>query len=262
MTLATVLPHQRAGAGVPLVLVHGYLGGSRQWAQEIAHFSGGFDVIAPALPGFAEASDLQACNRIGDMADAVIALLDDLQVKQFILLGHSMGGMIAQEMAAKVGNRVLGLILYGTGPVGLLPDRFESIEVSRERLINDGVETTSRRIAAKWFRDGDAARGFDLVAKIGSATSREAALAGLDAMAHWDGRGALETLTMPTLILWGELDQSYRWNQIDLLWRRLPNAQLAVIPGASHAASLEKPHLFLAVLDDFLNTLQVCKTGQ
>ncbi|WP_439154751.1 alpha/beta fold hydrolase [Yoonia sp.] len=255
MNPATVLPHQRAGAGVPLVLVHGYLGGSQQWAQEIAHFSAHFDVIAPALPGFAEASELHACNRIGDMADAVIALLDDLQVTEFILLGHSMGGMIAQEMAAKVGDRVLGLILYGTGPVGLLPDRFEPIDVSRERLIAEGVEKTSRRISATWFREGEKATGFELVAGIGSATSREAALAGLDAMAHWDGRGALQALTMPTLILWGELDQSYRWSQIELLWRTLPNAQLAVIPGASHATSLEKPHLFNAVLEDFLRVL-------
>lgn len=251
----TMLPHRRAGAGVPLVLVHGYLGGSQQWAQEIEHFRTHFDVIAPDLPGFAQASELHACNRIEGMADAVIALLNDLQVADFILLGHSMGGMIAQEMASKIGNRVRALILYGTGPVGLLPDRFEPISVSRERLIAEGVEKTSRRISATWFRDGERATGFELVAGIGSATSREAALAGLDAMAHWDGRSTLKALTMPTLILWGELDQSYRWNQIELLWRTIPNAQLAVIPGASHATNLEKPHLFNAVIEDFLGIL-------
>ncbi|MBE0412765.1 alpha/beta hydrolase [Yoonia sp.] len=249
---ATLLPHQRAGAGVPLVLVHGYLGGSQQWAQEIAHFSTRFDVIAPALPGFADAAELHAKNRISDMADAIITLLDDLKLTRFILMGHSMGGMVAQEIAAKVGDRVLGLILYGTGPIGLLPDRFEPIEVSRQRLIADGVEKTSRRIAATWFRDGEAATGYELVAKIGSSTSREAALAGLDAMAHWDGRSALPFLTMPTLILWGELDRTYHWSQIELLWRMLPNAQLAVIPGAAHATNLEKPHLFNTVLEDFL----------
>lgn len=255
MTPLTVLPHRRAGAGVPLVLVHGYLGGSQQWSQEIEHFSTHFDVIAPDLPGFAEASQLHACNRIEDMADAVIALLDDLQITDFILLGHSMGGMIAQAMASKIASRVRGLILYGTGPVGLLPDRFEPISVSRERLLAEGVEKTSRRISATWFRDGERATGFELIARIGSATSREAALAGLDAMAHWDGRSTLKALTMPTLILWGELDQSYRWSQIELLWRTLPNAQLAVIPGASHATSLEKPHLFNAVVEDFLGVL-------
>ena len=253
MTMTPLLPHRRAGRGMPLVLIHGYLGGSKQWAQEIAHFSKHFDVIAPALPGFAEATDLPACERIGDMADAIIELLDQLDLTEFVLLGHSMGGMIAQEIAAKVGKRVLGLILYGTGPLGLLPNRFEPIEISRERLMADGVEATSRRIGATWFRDGEAATAFEMVASIGAATSREAALAGLDAMAHWDGRPALRDLEMPTLILWGELDQSYRWGQIEILWRTLPNAQLAILPGTSHAAHLEKPKLFKAILEDFLS---------
>ena len=247
-----MLPHRRAGTGTPLVLVHGYLGGSAQWQAQIAHLSGQFDVIAPCLPGYGNASDLPTCDRIGALADAVIGLLDDLGVAEFILLGHSMGGMIAQEIAAKVGNRVSRLVLYGTGPVGLLPDRFESIETSRERLCADGVEKTARRIAATWFREGEAAEGFALVAKIGARTTRQAALAGLDAMAHWDGRDALATLHMPTLVLWGERDRSYRWPQVEMLWKTLPDAQLAVMPGAAHAAHLEKPKLFHAILDDFL----------
>ena len=249
-----MLPHRRAGTGTPLVLVHGYLGGSAQWEAQIAHLSAGFDVIAPCLPGYGNASDLPTCDRIGALADAVIGLLDDLGVAEFILLGHSMGGMIAQEIAAKVGNRVSRLVLYGTGPVGLLPDRFESIETSRERLCADGVEQTARRIAATWFREGEAAQGFPLVAQIGALTTRQAALAGLDAMAHWDGREALATLHMPTLVLWGERDRSYRWPQVEILWKTLPDAQLAVMPGAAHAAHLEKPKLFHAILDDFLGT--------
>ena len=126
MNPATLLPHQRAGAGVPLVLVHGYLGGSQQWAQEINHFSAHFDVIAPALPGFAEASELHACNRIGDMADAVIGLLDDLQVTEFILLGHSMGGMIAQALSIGHPGRVRTLTsdVAGQPPVGFGVARF------------------------------------------------------------------------------------------------------------------------------------------
>lgn len=253
MSMDNTLPHRRAGKGMPLVLVHGYLGGSEQWIEEIAHFSANFDVIAPGLPGFGEASDLSACDRIGTMADAVLALLDQLGVGQFILLGHSMGGMIAQEMAAKAGDRITGLILYGTGPVGLLPDRFEPIEVSRQRLMADGVQETAKRIGATWFRKGEAAEGFALVAKIGACASRQAALAGLDAMANWDGRSALADLTMPALVLWGERDRSYSWSQVEMLWKSLPNTELAVMPGAAHAAHLEKPKLFHAILDDFLN---------
>ncbi|MEY8828496.1 alpha/beta fold hydrolase [Sedimentitalea sp. XS_ASV28] len=247
------LPHRRAGQGFPLVLVHGYLGGSAQWEAEIAHFCDRFDVIAPDLPGFGDASDQAGCDRIGDMADRTIGLLDELGVDAFILMGHSMGGMIAQEMAAKSGPRVSRLVLYGTGPLGLMPDRFEPIGVSRERLTSDGVAKTIERIGATWFRKGDASAGFRLIVEIGAKANQQAALAALDAMAGWDGRSALKALEMPTLVVWGHEDRSYRWPQVETLWKNLPNATLSVIPGASHAAHLEKPRLFQAILEDFLS---------
>lgn len=247
-----ILPHRRAGSGVPMVLVHGYLGGSEQWADEIAYFSKTFDVIAPDLPGYGEAATFPVLDRIGDMADAVIGLLDQLGVDRIILLGHSMGGMIAQEIAARIGDRVKRLILYGTGPLGLMPDRFEPITLSQQRLKEDGVARTAQRIGATWFCDGTQARGFELVASLGAQASDQAALAGLVAMTHWDGRDALKTLKMPTLVVWGDSDKSYRWPQVESLWRTLPNAQLAVIPGTAHAAHLEKPHLFHVILEDFL----------
>ena len=248
-----LLPHRRAGHGTPLVLVHGYLGGSAQWEAEIAHFSDRFDVIAPDLPGFGDASDRPGCASIGGMSDSVTPLLDRLKVDRFILLGHSMGGMIVQDIAAHVGPRVEKLILYGTGPLGLMPDRFEPIKLSRERLDRDGVEATIARIGATWFRQGEAAAGYPLVTRIDARANNAAALAALDAMSDWDGRPALATLGMPTLVVWGHEDRSYRWPQVESLWRGLPNATLSVLPGASHAAHLEKPRLFHAVLDDFLN---------
>ncbi|MDH5452400.1 MAG: alpha/beta hydrolase [Paracoccaceae bacterium] len=247
-----ILPHRRAGAGFPLVLVHGYLGGSEQWEAEIGHFSDRFDVIAPDLPGFGAAADLPALHRIGDMADAVIALLDQLGIKRFVLLGHSMGGMIVQDMAAKLGDRISRLILYGTGPLGLMPDRFEPIELSQNRLCQDGVAKTARRIGATWFCKGEQAPGFALVAKIGALAHNQAALAGLEAMTHWDGRDALNSLTTPVLVIWGDSDKSYRWPQVEMLWKTIPKANLSVMPAAAHAAHLEKPDLFHSILDDFL----------
>ncbi|MCL3883365.1 alpha/beta hydrolase [Marivita sp. GX14005] len=247
-----ILPHRRSGQGVPFVLVHGYLGGSAQWQAEIAHFSDRFDVIAPDLPGFGEASSLRGCDRIGDMAAAILGTLDGLGVTEFILMGHSMGGMIAQEIAARAGARVRKLILYGTGPLGLMPDRFEPIGLSRERLGSDGIARTVCRIGATWFRHGEEAPGFAVVTEIGQRANPQAARAALDAMAEWDGRAALSRLGMPTLVVWGHHDQSYKWPQVETLWRNLPNATLSVIPGASHAAHLEKPRLFHATIEDFL----------
>jgi pimeloyl-ACP methyl ester carboxylesterase len=252
LTAQSGLSYRRKGRGTPLVLVHGYLGGAAQWQAEIARFADRFDVIAPDLPGFAGSADLPPADRIAQFAAAVVALLDDLGVDRFTLLGHSMGGMIVQDIAATHPDRITRLVLYGTGPLGLMPDRFEPLETSRERVRCDGVAQTIRRIGATWFREGAAAQGFGIVAELGAQASEAAALAGLDAMSHWDGRGALVRLTMPTLVLWGDGDRSYRWPQVEALWQGLPDAALAVMPRTAHAAHLEKPALFHALIEDFV----------
>ncbi len=160
--------------------------------------------------------------------------------------------MIVQELAATHPDRIARLILYGTGPLGAMPNRFEPLETSRARLRSDGVAQTIRRIGATWFRQGAAAEGFEIVAALGAQATEAAALAGLDAMSHWDGRGALGRLTMPTLVLWGDGDRSYRWPQVETLWQGLPDAALAVVPGTAHAVHLEKPALFHALVEDFV----------
>ncbi len=237
---------------LPLVLIHGYLGGSVQWQNEVDALSRDFTVIAVDLPGFGHAAKDPSPATIGAFADHVLAALDARGVDEFVLLGHSMGGMIAQEIAHRAPARVARLVLYGTGPLGCMPDRFEPLEVSVERLAKDGVEKTARRIVATWFVEGEKHPGYRLLHHIGAETSAEAARSALQAMANWDGRSYLTRLGMPTLILWGDQDRSYRWPQVETLWKNLPNASLAVIPGASHVAHLEKPDVFMAILKDFL----------
>jgi len=251
--LTDQLPYLRAGRGPAFVLVHGYLGGAAQWQRELDHFAGRYDVIAPNLPGFGAAATHPGCGTIAGMAEAVFGLLDALAVDEFVLLGHSMGGMIVQEMARMRPQAVSRLILYGTGPLGLMPNRFEPLAASRDRLLADGVETTIARIGATWFKRGADAAGFPLVAEIGARASQQAAEAALGAMAQWDGRAALPRLAMPTLVVWGDADRSYRWPEVEALWINLPDSRLSVIPGAAHAAHLEKPALFRSLIEDFLS---------
>ncbi|MFN3847578.1 MAG: alpha/beta fold hydrolase [Paracoccaceae bacterium] len=250
----------RAGSGPVLVLVHGFLGGARQWEREIAHFSDRFDVIAPDLPGFGAAAHQPGRASIAGMAAAVFDLLDSLGVDRFILLGHSMGGMIAQEMAATRPQSVQRLVLYGTGPLGLMPDRFEPIPISQKRLRDEGIVRTSARIAATWFKNGSDAPAFQHIAEIGAEADISAAEAAFGAMAEWDGRAVLTRLTMPTLIVWGDADRSYRWPQVESLWTGLIDVRLSVIPGAAHAAHLEKPVLFLTTVEDFLSEVDAITT--
>jgi pimeloyl-ACP methyl ester carboxylesterase len=237
-----------------LVFVHGYLGGGLQWANQVEAFSGQFRVVTPDLPGYGENHTMTTPGTIREFAQYVLDELDRLEVKRFHLVGHSMGGMIVQEMVALSPERVDKLVLYGTGPVGIMPGRFETIDESRSGVQNKGVEETGRRIAATWFRHGESAGGYRVCAELAVKASLQAALAGLAAMENWSGVAALSKIASATLVLWGDGDRAYLWNQPEQLWREIAGAQLAVIPGCSHAVHLEKPHLFNAMLQDFLLT--------
>ena len=236
---------------MPLVFVHGYLGGSAQWAGQIEALGSSFRVVTPDLPGFGNNANQSAPESIGEFADSVLTQLRDQGIERFHLVGHSMGGMIVQEMTARAPEAVDHLVLYGTGPVGNMPGRFETIEQSRQRLMDDGVPTTGARIASNWFVEGCHGRGYDTCAQLAALANPQAASAALTAMENWSGAGLLPTIQARTLVLWGDLDKSYRWEQPRQLWQAIPNAGLAVIPGCSHAVHLEKPDLFNAVLLDF-----------
>jgi 2-hydroxy-6-oxonona-2,4-dienedioate hydrolase len=248
----TPLPHRRAGTGPTLVLVHGYLGGSAQWAAEIEAWRAHFDVVAVDLAGYGQARDRAAPTAMAAHAHAVLATLEALGITRFHLLGHSMGGMVAQEIVHQAPQRVARLVLYGTGPLGSIPGRFETMARSRERLAEDGVARTARRICATWLLDRDASPAFEPLAALAAMASAQAAEAGLWAMEGWDGRDRLAGIAAPTLVLWGEHDRSYGWPQVQALWQGIPGASLAVLPACAHALHLERPALFHALVREFL----------
>jgi pimeloyl-ACP methyl ester carboxylesterase len=209
------------------------------WDKQFSSFTGRFRCIAPNLAGFGDSAHLHAPDTIEGHASQVLQTLDDLGIGSFRLLGHSMGGMVVQQMAAMAPERISKLVLYGTGPVGLLPNRFESIETSRRRLAADGLEATARRVAATCVKEGAKA-------------TMQAALASLSAWEKWNGTAALANFNMPTLVVWGDGDKSYGWSQPESLWRGIPGCRLAVVPGCAHNVHMEKPRIFNALVKDFL----------
>ena len=235
-----------------LVFVHGYLGGSAQWKDQVEAFSTHFQVVTPDLPGFGLNRDQQAPESIGGFADYVLQWLTDQGVDKFDLVGHSMGGMIVQEMTARAPERVYLLVLYGTGPVGLLSGRFETIEESRRRVVADGPEANGRRISATWFMKYEQSPNYHVCGDLAALASEQAALAALTAMETWSGEAALDNIGCPTLVLWGDNDRTYMWSQQERLWQGIKGARLSVIQGCAHAVHLEKPDLFNAVLKDYL----------
>ena len=240
------------GNGTPLVLVHGFLGSSDMWSPQIKFFKDNFRVIAPALPGFGKSNKLNSCDSINCMAKAILASLELKKIDNFNLLGHSMGGMIVQEMAKLAGEKILKLICYGTGPIGNIPGRFETIDESRKKLKMNGLEFTVNRIAKTWFVKEDKAEYFYLCEESGRQSSLEAADNSLVAMKNWSGINNLKNIENETLIIWGDQDKAYNFNQIETLNDNIPNSYLKIIKGCSHNVHLEKLDEFNKVVEEFL----------
>lgn len=240
------------GKGFPLVLVHGFLGSSKIWEPQIEIFKNNYRVITPDLPGCGKSNKVKSYNNIYDMAQTILDCLKEKKIEKFYLLGHSMGGMIVQEMAKLAGERIIKLICYGTGPVGDIPGRFETMEESRKKLKKNGLEITAHRIAKTWFIEKDKSKYFYLCEDAGKATSIVAADNALIAMKNWSGLENLKNIKNPTLIIWGDQDKAYNFNQVDTLNKNIPNSELKIIEGCSHNVHLEKPDEFNEVVKYFL----------
>tara|TARA_B110000438_G_scaffold281437_1_gene307596 strand:- start:698 stop:1450 length:753 start_codon:yes stop_codon:yes gene_type:complete len=240
------------GKGFPLVLVHGFLGSSEMWEPQIKFFREKYRVITPSLPGFGKSNKVKSLNSINEMAKTILKCLEKKKIDRFNLLGHSMGGMIVQEITKLASEKIAKLICYGTGPIGDIPGRFETIEQSRKKLKDNGLQVISNRIAETWFVNGNKSKYFHLCKKAGQATSFEAADNALIAMKDWSGIENLKNIKNLTLIIWGDKDKSYDFSQIEILNKNITNSKLKIIRGCSHNVHLEKPDEFNNCIIEFL----------
>ena len=241
------------GKGFPLVLVHGFLGSSKMWGPQIDFFKKNFRVIAPDLPGFGKSTHIKSHDSILSLANLILECLKNKQINKFYLLGHSMGGMIVQEMAKIYGDKISKLICYSTGPIGEMSDRFETMDESRDNLKKIGLESTARNIAKTWFILSEKAKYFDLCIQVGKETSVDAVDNALIAMKEYNGTNNLKFIKNETLIIWGEKDKSYNYKQIQTLKENISNSSLVIFKECAHNIHLEKIEEFNKTVQNFLN---------
>ena len=240
------------GEGFPLVLVHGFLGSSVMWKPQIDFFKDNFRVITPDLPGYGKSNKAKSHNSIKSISNLLLDCLREKKIDKFHLLGHSMGGMIVQDMAKKSGEKISKLVCYSTGPRGEMPGRFETVDQSRENLKKKGLETTAKNIAKTWFIKGENAKYFDICIEAGKQTSMDTVDNSLVAFKNWDGVDTLKNIKNETLIVWGDQDKSYNLEQIQTLENNIKNSKLIIFKNCAHNVHLEKIDQFNQTIKDFL----------
>ena len=241
------------GEGFPFVLVHGYLGSSEMWTFQKEFFSKDYRVIIPALPGFGESHNVKSLNSINKMAKEIINVLDQKKIDKFNLIGHSMGGMIVQEITKLIGDRVNKLICFATGSIGDIPGRFETMEETREKLKKEGTELSFSRVPLKWFVKGDKDKNYFLCENAVKNVSLEAADNALLAMKNWRGKENLKNIKNDTLIIWGDKDTSYNFDQVDTLNKNIKNSRLEIFKDCAHNVHLEQPDQFNNLVKEFIS---------
>ena len=252
------LAFDRAGpaGAMPLLLLHGIGGGRRIWADAMpALAAAGCDAIAVDLPGYG-GSAAMAPGGVHLMSQAVVNLLDRLDLARAVFVGHSMGGMVALELAATAAPRVAGLVLACTSPAfgrkdGQWQERFVS-----ERLApldaGQGMAGLAARLVPGMVAPGtpehvqQAAR--TVMAAVPQATYRRV----LEAIVAFDRRAALPRIHVPTLCLAGEHDGTAAPDVLRRMADHIPGAEFAVLRGAGHIANIEQPQAFLEAVVGFL----------
>lgn len=234
-----------------LVLVHGFLSGSDYWRKQYC-LNKHANLVFIELPGYGRVADQPPCESIQAFAKSALSQIDRRNINQFDLIGHSMGGMIAQEMVNMAPARVNKLILFGTGPIGDIPGRFEPIDTSLAKANESSYQTEMQTAVASWFLNYKESEDFEDAVTLAMMASFSAYYNGLNAMKNWQNLENLSSINQETLILWGDKDRSYNLEQQRLLWTNIPDSHLSVIANSAHNTHLEKPKLFNEIVCDFL----------
>jgi 3-oxoadipate enol-lactonase len=183
-------------------------------------------------------------------------LLDALGAERAVLAGHSMGGMVAQELVARWPERVSALVLVATSPAFGRPDgdwqrdffaaRFAPLDAGL------GMAGLAAQLVPTMVASGlDAARltaARELMAGVPEATYRRA----VAALVGFDRRADLARIVVPTLVITGELDRTAPPEVAQRMAARIAASRCIIVPGAGHLLPIEQPAAFAAALLDFL----------
>jgi pimeloyl-ACP methyl ester carboxylesterase len=241
------LGYREAGAGPPIVLLHGWGGESRSFHPLQQALAPSFRTLAPDLPGFGRSALPPTTWGVDDYADHLTTWLDDLSIERTSLIGHSFGGRVAIVLAATRPDRVDKLVL--TASAGILP----------RRTLGYHLKVRSARLARKVL-------GTPPIASVRPALERRLydALGATDyanagplrptfvRVVNQDLRPLLPRIVAPTLLVWGEKDDSTPLADGKLMAREIPNSRLIVYRGAGHFAYLEQGERFAADVREFL----------
>jgi pimeloyl-ACP methyl ester carboxylesterase len=247
------IAYVRVGDGAPLVFAHGAAEDGRVWRPQLAALADEFTVVAWDEPGAGRSSDAPADFGLGDYADCLAAVIEDLALGPAHAAGLSWGGTVVLELYRRHPGLVATLILIDTyaGWKGSLPDEEVRARVAGAReMLAAPAEEFDPTLPGLFA--GDPPDEFVPLLEDLAADVRPKSLeAQLLVMAEADQRDLLPRIAAPTLLVWGALDARSPLAVARQFEQAIPDTRLVVIPGAGHVSNLEQPELVNEAIRDF-----------
>lgn len=242
-----------------LIFLHGIGGDSHSWDFQLDTFSSDYHTIAWDMPGYGTSSPISPMT-FEKLSDSLIGMMDYLKIDQAHLVGHSMGGMVAQQAISASEDRFKSLVLSATSPAFGKPDGdFQKKFISaRLKPLEDGL--TMPELAKKQVPNmiGDNAnqKGIDLAIDSMSKVSVDTYTASMNCLVRFDRRDNLDLIKIPALLIAGEKDTNAPAPMMEKMASKINNSTYSCISGAGHLANMEKPEKFDQIIINFLDNIK------
>ncbi|GAB3764432.1 alpha/beta hydrolase [Ramlibacter monticola] len=242
------------GAGsTTILMLHGIVGGHLAFAPQVESFaSAGYRAVAWDMPGYGHSAPIEPYTFKG-LAQSCIHLIETLKCGHVVLLGHSMGGMVAQEVVARRPEIVSRLILCGTSPAFGRPDGEDYIAertapLAAGRSMAELAETLVPQMVGPASLPEGVRLATHCMGRVPAATYRRA----LECIVTFDRRGNLGNIHVPTLLLAGEHDRNTPPATMKEMAEEIPCSTYFEMQGIGHLQNLEAPDDFDGLVLNFL----------
>lgn len=231
------LAYDRRGKGTPLVLVHGYPLDHHLWDGIAPLLEDTFDLILPDLRGFGSSTTVDSFYAMEDFASDIAGLLDQLNIQETAIAGHSMGGYVALAFARLFPERVHGLGLVASQVLADSTERKEARYKSAAEVADKGIGSVVEAMAPKFTPD---TRLQAFAREIMERQPPAAYIGALKAMAERvDSTPLLSSFRFPVVLIHGDSDELIPIERARDVKAALPAAHLVEISGAGHMPMME-----------------------